>query len=225
MEERELILASPLFAGLTAAEAAAALPCLGARRVRFARGEYLLRAGGRTAELGLVLSGALLVIQEDFWGGRNILAKLGPGQLFAESFACAPDRPLNVSVTAETPGEALFLDAGHILRPCARQCPFHALLIRNLAGVLAEKNLRLNEKLTHTGRRTTRAKLLSYLSAEAEKRGRADFEIPFSRQELADYLAVDRSAMSAELSRLRDEGVLRFDRSRFELLREVGETL
>ena len=133
--------------------------------------------------------------------------------------AIAKGAPLSVDVLASEDCAALYLDAGRALSGCPSACAFHTQLIRNLTGVIAESNLRLNEKIAHVTRRSTREKLLSYLSAQARRAGSSRFELPLNRQQLADYLAVDRSAMSAELGRMRDEGLIRFARSRFELLK------
>ncbi len=194
------------------------LNCLSPKILSFPRGAYLLRAGAPCSSAGLLLSGRALIIQEDFWGNRNVLAALTPGQIFAESFACASGTPLTVSVAAEEDVRAAFLDFQRMLAACPSSCPCHSRLLRNLLAVLAEKNLSLNEKLTHMGQRTTRDKLLSYLSAQARRQGSPRFRILFSRQQLADYLCVDRSGLSAELGRLRDEGMLSFQRDQFVLL-------
>ena len=137
---------------------------------------------------------------------------------FAETFACAAGTAMTVSVLADSDCEVLFLNVKRILTVCPTACSHHSRVIRNLLADMAGKNLACNEKLLHMAQRTTRAKLLSYFSAMAQKQNSARFDIPFSRQELADYLSVDRSAMSAELGRLRDEGVLTFSRSHFCLL-------
>ncbi|MDD3410502.1 MAG: Crp/Fnr family transcriptional regulator, partial [Eubacteriales bacterium] len=208
-----LLQKSPLFAGLDEAELHSLLSCLGAREESFAKETCLLRAGASANTLGLMLSGSALIVQEDFWGHRNLMARVEAGQVFAEAFACAPDAVLNVDVVADATCKVLWLNVGRILTTCPAACAYHSQMIRNLLGVLAQKNLRLNEKTMHMARRTTREKLLSYLSAEARRRGASTFEIPFSRQQLADYLAVERSAMSAELSKLRAAGVLTFEKN------------
>ena len=213
----EVIHSSPLFRGFDREELTSLLTCLGARRASCQKGEYLLRAGERTGEMGLVLEGSVLIVQEDFWGNRNLVARMEPGQLFGEAYACVPDAVLRVSAVADGPGALLWLDVGRILTPCPNTCARHGVLVRRLLSELAGKNLRLSEKLSHMGKRTTRAKLLSYLSAQAREQGSGEFEIPFSRQQLADYLSVDRSAMCAELGKLRDEGLLRFHRTHFRL--------
>ena len=191
------------------------LSCLETREERFPKDTFLLRTGDTAESIGLVLSGSALVVQEDIWGNRNILSKAGPGQTFAAAYACAPGSLLNVSVLAETPVTAMFLNVKRVLNVCPSACEHHSRIIRNLLGELAEKNLRFGEKLTHMGQRTTRAKLMSYFSAEAQRLGSYEFDIPFSRQQLADYLAVERSGLSLELGKMRSEGLLDFHKSHF----------
>lgn len=191
------------------------LSCLETREESFPKDTFLLRAGDTAESIGLVLSGSVLVVQEDIWGNRNILSKAGPGQTFAAAYACAPGSLLNVSVLAETPVTAMFLNVKRVLNVCPSACEHHSRIIRNLLGELAEKNLRFSEKLTHMGQRTTRAKLMSYFSAEAQRLGTYEFDIPFSRQQLADYLAVERSGLSQELGKMRREGLLDFRKNHF----------
>ena len=193
------------------------LSCLDTRMEAFTKEAFVLRTGDTVESIGIVLSGSVLVIQEDIWGNRNILSKAGPAQTFAAAFACAPGSILNVSVIADTPTTVLFLNVKRILHVCPSACSHHSRIIRNLLTDLAEKNLRFSEKLTHMGQRTTRAKLMSYFSAEAQRLGTYEFDIPFSRQQLADYLAVERSGLSLELGKMRDEGLLDFHKSHFVL--------
>ena len=210
-----VIRSSSLFSGISETELTAMLSCLETREERFPKDTFLLRTGDTAESIGLVLSGSVLVVQEDIWGNRNILSKAGPGQTFAAAYACAPGSLLNVSVLAETPVTAMFLNVKRVLNVCPSACEHHSRIIRNLLGELAEKNLRFGEKLTHMGQRTTRAKLMSYFSAEAQRLGTYEFDIPFSRQQLADYLAVERSGLSLELGKMRSEGLLDFHKSHF----------
>ena len=193
------------------------LSCLQAEKKDFPKEAFLLHAGDTAESIGLILSGSILVIQEDIWGNRNILSKAGPGQTFAAAYACAPGSVLNVNVFAETPVTALFLNVKRILNVCPSACTHHSRIIRNLLGDLAEKNLRFSEKLTHMSQRTTRDKLMSYLSAEAQRLGTYEFDIPFSRQQLADYLGVERSGLSLELGKMRSEELLDFHKNHFAL--------
>ena len=212
-----VIRSTQLFSGVSEDELTAMLSCLKAESRDFPKDAFLLRAGDTAESIGLVLSGSVLVIQEDIWGNRNILSKAGPGQTFAAAFACAPGSRLNVSVVAEAPVTAMFLNVKRILTVCPSACTHHNRIIRNLLGELAGKNLRFSEKLTHMGQRTTRAKLMSYFSAEAQRLGRYEFDIPFSRQQLADYLGVERSGLSLELGKMRSEGLLDFQKNHFVL--------
>ena len=218
MEYMDSLYRSELFAGVEAATLGEMLNCLGPRIAEYEKGEVVLASGARTSDFAIVLSGTVLIVQDDFWGNRNILSALEPGELFAESFAARPDAPLNVSAIADSPTAVMFLGLRRVLATCPTACPHHRRIIENLLAALAVKNQRLNEKLTHISQRGTRQKLLSYLSAEAQKKGTPIFEIPFNRQQLADYLSVDRSALSAELSKLRAEGLLDYHRSTFKIL-------
>ena len=212
-----VIRSAQLFSGVSEDELTAMLSCLKAEKRDFPKEDFVLRSGDTADSIGLALAGTVLVIQEDIWGNRNILSKAGPGQTFAAAYACAPGSVLNVSVVAETPVTALFLNVKRILNVCPSACAHHSRIIRNLLSELAEKNLRFNEKLTHMGQRTTRSKIMSYLSSEAQRLGKYEFDIPFSRQQLADYLAVERSGLSQELGKMRGEGLLDFHKSHFVL--------
>lgn len=212
-----VLLSSPLFAGISEEELAAMLTCLDPKKKDFPQGAFVLRAGDAADAVGLVLSGSVLMIQEDIWGNRNILSGAGQGQTFAAAYACAPGSGLPVSVIAQTPVTVLFLNVSRILHVCPSACAHHSRILRNLLGELAVKNLRLGEKLTHMGQRTTRAKIMSYLSAQAQRLGRYEFDIPFSRQQLADYLAVERSGLSLELGKMKKDGLLDYHKNHFVL--------
>ena len=167
--------------------------------------------------MGLVISGCVLVIQEDLWGHRNILSKCHTGDFFGEPYAASPGAVLNVSVVADTDCEIILLNVQRLLISCPTACEHHQKLIRNLVSVLANKILILNDKITHVGKRTTRDKLLSYLSAESIRHSSLSFDIPFDRQQLADYLCIDRAAMSTEISKLQKEGFIKTNRNHFEI--------
>ena len=216
MDDLTILTECALFHGLREAQIREMLPCLSARQSRFRRGQFLLRAGDRVAFAGILLSGEAEVLQEDFWGNRNLLAAVGPGDLFAEAFACA-HAVSPVSVLCKTDGSVLYLNVRAVFSPCEKACAQHKALSQNLIRVLAEKNMQLNEKAGFLSQRTTREKLLAYLSAQARRAGSASFRIPFDRQQLADFQSVNRSAMSAELSRMQREGLLCADRSSFTL--------
>ncbi len=207
-----------LFKNIADGEINTLLSCLSARRGHYGKNQVVFQSGEETGSFGVVLSGQVQIYHEDFYGNRNIIATAGSGDLFAESFVCAEMTALPVSVEAAAESELLFIEFARLAFPCERACFFHGRLIQNMLNIIARKNIALTRKLEFVSKRTTREKLLSYLSEEAEKAGSSRFAIPFNRQELADYLFVDRSAMSAELSKLQKEGLLRYEKNRFELL-------
>ena len=213
-----LLQKSPLFAAMAPEQILSVLHCVGAHRKEVGAGEYILHAGSETRSMGLLLTGSALAVQEDLWGERNIMGKIVPPNTFAEPFAATPGAVLNVSIVASIPSTVLLLNIQKLLTTCSEACPQHALLIRNLVSVLARKNLQLNDKITHMSKRRTREKLLSYLSSQSLRCGSLEFDIPFDRQQLADYLCIERSAMSAELSRLQKDGLLETERSHFRLI-------
>lgn len=211
-----------LFQGMKAEEIFALLDCLGGGLRRFPKGAAVLRAGDPATHLGVVLAGRVQVSRLRPDGQRMVLGEMGPGRLFAESYACAGAESLPVSVAAMADTAALLLDCRRLALPCAAACGAHGKLIHNLMQVLAEKNLFLAGKLDHLSGRTIRERLLSYLEEEAGRTGRATVVVPFDRQALADYLCVDRSALSRTIGQLQREGVLEAYRQRFRLKRPPG---
>jgi cAMP-binding proteins - catabolite gene activator and regulatory subunit of cAMP-dependent protein kinases len=208
----------PMFADMSSDDIDSLMKCLSASRKWYEKGSFVFTEGDEAGNVGIVLSGAVHVLREDFWGRRNLLARIETGGLFGESFAFARMKLLPVSVTAAEDSEILFIDASRIMTTCAVPCIYHADLIKNLTLILARRNVMLTQKLEHVTRPTTREKLLSYLSEQSRLAGSNAFDIPFNREELADYLSVDRSAMSAELSKMRCDGLLKCRKSHFELL-------
>ncbi|MDR2502514.1 MAG: Crp/Fnr family transcriptional regulator [Oscillospiraceae bacterium] len=208
---------SALFSGIADGDIFPLLRCLGAAFRSYGKDETVLSSGTLARTVGIVASGMLRAVKEDAWGNSNLLALFSPGEIFAET-AAASDSALPVGVFAEENSVICFLDFRRVVTSCSSACVFHTALVRNYIGVLAARNLALTEKLEHITKRTTREKALSYLSAQSSARGSRSFDIPLDRQQLADYLSVDRSALSAELSRLKSEGVIAYSRNHFTLL-------
>lgn len=213
----------PLFRGIPPDELSELLNCLQAKESAYPKQAVILLEGQPVTRLGIVLSGTVQIVQEDFLGNRNIVAEFTKGSLFAESYACVPTDSLPVTVLSVTESEVLWLDYRRVVSTCSSACRFHTRLIENMLTILARKNILLNRKIEHLSKRTTREKILSYLAEQSARQGKAEFDIPFNRQELADYLCVDRSAMSNELSRLQKEGILRFQRNHFALARPQAQ--
>lgn len=217
-ENLDILKASELFKGLSSGDICEILNCTGAYMKKYNKGEYILLAGSTTEFMGMLLSGSATVVQEDIWGNQNILSKIIPGLCFAEPFAACPGVILNISVIAESNSSILWINMKNLLHACFACCSHHNKVIRNLVVVLAGKLLIFNDKITHTGKRKIREKLLSYLYTESVRQGKLSFDIPYDRQQLADFLCVGRSAMSMELSKLQREGLIKTSHNHFELL-------
>lgn len=209
------ISASPLFQGISTEDIQGMMKCLSAVRRTYRKGEMIFCAGEDAKMMGMVAAGSVEIVHDDFWGNRQIMGTAHVGELFGESYACMPESVFLVSARAAEDCEILFMEVGRILTTCSPACEFHSRLIHNLLYVLASKNLRLTQKIEHMGQRSIREKVMAYLSFQAEMSHKETFEIPFNRQQLADYLAVDRSALSAELSRMQKEGLIQYEKNRF----------
>ena len=207
---------TPLFRGIGEAALSEMFTCGGARCKTYAKGEVLLRAGCVTREVGIVQAGGVNIENIDLWGSRSILSSIGPGETFAETYAFCR-APLMVDAVSAQESEVLFLDldAVHDCPICSDQ--WAGTIQSNLLKVFARKNLTLSQRIFCTSAKTIRGRLLTYLSAQAVQHGSSSFEIPFNRQQLADYLNLDRSALSKELGKMRQEGLLEFQKNRFTL--------
>ena len=207
-----------LFAGVTEEEIATMLSCLDAKKHSYTKGEYVFRQGERIDQIALLVKGELYVQQDDYWGNRSILHNVAVGELFGEGHL-APESGISLTdVIAAQDSIVIFFNVRRVLTTCSNACRFHAAVVQNLFFSISQKNRQLVQKLSHMSRRTTREKLISYLSEESKRHGSSSFTIPYNRQQLADFLSVDRSAMSNELSKLRDEGLLTFEKNHFQLL-------
>ena len=207
-----------LFENIRPEEIRGMLACFDAPLKTAGKNTAILSEGDSAEYVGVLLSGSANVVKEDFYGNRSIVGRVEAGQLFAESFACAGVKTMPVSVIANADCHYLLIRCQRITVGCANACSFHSQVIFNLLKAVAGRNLELHQKMEITAKRTTRKKLMAYLLNQAKLQKSSTFTIPYDRQALADYLGVERSAMSAELSKLRDDGVLETNRSRFTLL-------
>ena len=209
---------APLFRGIPAEEVDAMLPCLGASRRAYRRGERVMRAGQVTTRVGVLLEGRLHVEMPDAWGNVSVLESVGPGEPFAVAYACGKEGVLDVDVVADADSTVATLEAARVLHPCERQCACHGALVRNLLMSMANKNIAMNRRAMAMAPKTVRGKILSYLSVQQTVAGMSEFAIPFTQEKLASYLGVDRSTLSAELSALRKEGVVDYKGRTFRLM-------
>lgn len=208
----------PLFYGIDDDNLIKILTCLGARIESFDKKYTIFAEGTPAKHIGVVLSGSVQMIQIDYYGNRSILTEIGPSHIFAEAFACAETNALPISVIANEPSDIMFIDCSHILHTCTNNCGFHQQLIFNLMKELAIKTIAFHQRIEITSKRSTREKLLTYLAICAKNVSSNSFDIPFDRQELADYLEVERSGLSAEISKLKKEGILDNQKNHFVLL-------
>ena len=209
---------SPLMKGITPEETLRLLTCLDSQLISFQKGNIILQQDDPAKYFGIVLAGSVQVLRGDMHGSHTIIAEIQNGELFGETFACAAIPALPVNVLAKTDCTVLLLEHARVIRACSRPCIAHSRMILNLLRLTAQKTLLLNRKLEIVMQRTTRDKLMAYLHAQAQNAGSTRFVIPFDRQELADYLGVERSAMSTELNKLKKAGIIDFHKNEFQLL-------
>lgn len=211
-----------LFSNVKDDELLTMLGCLGARVESFSKNQTIISEGDKATHIGLLLSGSAQQIRIDYYGNRSIVENIQPSQLFAESFVCAEADHFPVDVIASAKSEVMFIDGRHILCTCCKSCSFHNQMIFNLMKAVASKNLQYDQKIEITSKRSTREKLMTYLMSQAKLCGSVDFTIPYDRQELADFLEVDRSGLSSVIGKLKREGIIDCYRSEFRLIDKGG---
>lgn len=222
MEEYlQLLSRSELFQGMAEEDILHILKCFGAWRKCYQAGTYLYNATDYIHEVGFILDGKIHMISEDFWGKKFILTEYTTGDIFGEAHSMTPSEPLLFAVVAEEKTEVLYIDIDKIMTVCSRFCPSHQTVFRNLLRISARKKIHFLHKIEHMSRKTLREKIVSYLSEQSKKYQSSVFDISFNRQQMADYLGVDRSAMSAELSKMQKEGLVSYKFHHFELKKDV----
>ena len=207
-----------LFAGVGNDEIISMLSCLGARLHTYKKGEYVLREGEHLSDIIVLVEGNLHIQKDDYWGNRSILGQITVGEMFGEAYIAPESGALLNDVVTVADSTVIFIDVKKIITTCSSACRFHTMVVQNMFFAISEKNRKLVQKLGHMSKRSTREKLISFLSEEAKQHNSSNFTIPFNRQQLADFLSVDRSAMSNELCKMRDEGLLEFNKNSFRLL-------
>ena len=207
-----------IFAGISEEEIEVMLSCLGATLRNYKKGEYVFHSGEHIHHIQVLAEGMLHIQNDDYWGNRSLINQVSEGEMFGEAYAAPGSGTIPNDVVAVEDSTVIFFDVNKVLSVCPSGCRFHTLTVKNLFFAISENNRALIAKLGHISNRSTRDKLLSYLSSEAQKQGSSSFEIPFNRQQLADFLSVDRSAMSNELCKMRNDGLLIFNKNHFKLL-------
>ena len=209
---------SPLFAGIDAGDMELMLGCIGYHIGTYRKGEIIAFEEENINHVGVVLTGAVDMIKEDIWGNRTMLVRSYPEDIFGETFACGEDTLSVVTFVAAEETKVLFLSFCRVMHTCTHACRFHQTLVENMVRLIARKNRELMRKIEVVSKKTLREKILSYLSIQAQSQGKTTFEIPLGRVEWAEYLCADRSALTRELARMKDEGLIDYQRNVFEIL-------
>ncbi|MBP3206914.1 MAG: Crp/Fnr family transcriptional regulator [Campylobacter sp.] len=205
-----------LFNGISENEINDLLPCIGAKKQNFAKDEIIFRCGDTISQIGLVLSGSVNIVVNFLRGNSNIFGHIRSGDIFGANYALSAKELICDVVTAEQ-SEILFLDMKKILTSCEKNCPYHHKIIYNLFKISSLKSIKMSMRMTHTAPKTIRERLLSYFGEQAMLNSSSSFSVPFSRSALADYLGVDRSAMSNELSKMARDGLISYNKNEFSL--------
>lgn len=209
-----------LFSGVGEEEIGAMLNCLQAKLCTYKKGEYVLRQGEHLDKILVLVGGKLHIQRDDYWGNRSIINIVSIGEMFGEAYVAPESGTLINDALAVEDSAVIFFDVKRIITVCSSACRFHSMVVQNLFFAISDKNRKLVQKLTFMTKRTTREKLIAYLSEESKRQNSSEFSIPFNRQQLADYLSVDRSAMSNELCKMRDEGLIEFEKNYFKLMEQ-----
>lgn len=207
-----------LFDDIEDQEISSLLQCLQAKKVSFNTNQVIFSQGEPVELVGIVLSGNVQVIKDDFYGNRNIVSNIGELEIFGEAFVCAGTLKLPVSVIATTSSEILLINYKKLTTICQTTCSFYSKMVFNMMKILASKNVNMMQKVDILSKRSMKDKVLSYLYSQYQKKGQKSFEIPLNRQQMADFLFVDRSALSSELSKMKKEGLIDFNKNKFEIL-------
>ena len=209
---------SPLFAGINAADMEGMLGCIGYHVKTYQKGEIIAFEEETINHVGVVLEGAVDMLKEDVWGNRTMLVRTYPQDVFGETFACGEDSLSVVTFAAAQDCRVLFLSFCRVMHTCTHACQFHQQMIENMVRLIARKNRELMRKVEVVSKKTLREKILAYLSIQSQTKGSRRFEIPLGRVEWAEYLNADRSALTRELAKMQEEGLIKYNRNFFEIL-------
>ena len=217
MEFLQNMVNCPLFKGISVEQIEKILQCASAKRKIFKKGSYIFSEGDAAALVGILVSGEVDIVKEDVMGNRALIGRVGLGETFSEHYAYTEDRTLKINALAMTDCKVVLLDYNRIITPCESTCDSHTQLLINSVKILAERVVKVIQKMDYLSKRSLREKILEYLSYVSLSKNNNKFTIPFSRQALADYLYVDRSALSRELSKLKEEGIIDYNKNVFTL--------
>ena len=194
------------------------LGCIGYHIRSYSKGEIIAFEAEIIDHVGVVLKGKVDMLKEDLWGNRTMLVRVGRNEVFGETFACGEDALSTVTFAAAEDTQVLFLSFCRVMHTCTHACVFHQTLIENMVRIIARKNRELMRKVEVVSKKSLREKILAYLSIQAQQQNGKIFDIPLGRMELAEYLCADRSALTRELAKMREEGIIDYHRNTFKIL-------
>ena len=209
---------SPLLDGISPEDRKTMLGCIGYHVASFRKGDVLAFEAEHIRHVGIVISGVVDMVKEDLWGNKTMLVRIRKNEVFGETFACGSDNLSVVTFLVSEDAEVLFIPFDRVMHSCTMACEFHHRLIENMVSVIANKNRDLMRKVEAVSKRTIREKILAYLSIQAQIQQARYLEIPLGRVELAEYLCVDRSALTRELVKMKEDGLIDYDRNCFRIL-------
>ena len=209
---------SPLFYGIKPDELNAMLSCIGYHIGTFKKGDIVAFEGDHLKHIGIIMKGSVDMVKEDLWGNRTMLVRMRKDEMFGETFACGSDSLSVVTFLVSEDAKVLFMPFDRVMHSCTMACQFHHRLIENMVKIIVDKNRDLMRKVDVVSKRTIREKLLAYLSIQAQMQNSRYFEISLGRVELAEYLCVDRSAMTRELAKMKEDGLIDYDKNCFRIL-------
>ncbi len=209
---------SPLFDGIDPIDRKTLLGCIGYHTATFRKGDIVAFEEEYIKHVGIVICGAVDMVKEDVWGNKTMLVRIRKNELFGETFACGSDNISLVTYLVSEDAKILFIPFDRAMHNCTMSCTFHHQLMENMVRIIANKNRDLMRKVEVVSKRTIREKLLAYLSIQTQLQGTRYFEIPLGRVELAEYLCVDRSALTRELAKMKEDGLIDYDRNCFRML-------
>lgn len=210
----ETVAQSPLMAGITNVKKM--LDCFGAKKRKFPKDAEIVGYGDDAA-IVIITKGSAYAVNEDYFGNRNIINLIDTKNQYGVAFVYSGHAVTTRLIAAET-CEAVIINGERLHKACENNCADHTTFLYNALTVVSRASVNYLEKIEHLSRRSLRDKIMSFLIAQSIKCSSNEFCIPFSRQELADYLAADRSALSAELSRMKADGIIDYNMRCFKLL-------
>lgn len=211
---------SPLFEGIQPEDRKGMLGCIGYHIGSFRKGDIIAFEEENIRHVGILLSGSVDMVKEDVWGNKVLVSRMGKDEMFGETFAWGKNKLSAVTFVVSEDAKIMLIPLDRVMHSCTMSCAFHHRLIENMVHIIADKNRDLIRKIEVISKRTIREKLLAYLSVQAQAQNARYFEIPLGRTELAEYLCVDRSALTRELVKMRDDGLIDYDKNCFRILEQ-----